>query len=205
MAASIKRVPCELVTLSGSAQGAFRDTQEMSRPEAETDRRPRSRKRQEMRFVALIALAIALAACGSGSNSPKPSSSSGGAASLPAPAVTASPSSTAGTLQGGFGTTKSNPPGKTYGCEFKGLQAPQLVSVLDYVVVTGSSKSPLCQFFGALSNYRPETGLTIPSGSSVCWMTAPDGASTARFYIPKGGKLATTKSECTWQFQDLGR
>jgi hypothetical protein len=202
MVASIKRVPGEPETLYGSCQGENSNTQAaMRRLEAETDGRADSRRRYKMRVVAIIALAIALGGCGSAATSSKPSPSPTVAASVPV----ASPSSTAGTLQGGYGNTKSNPPVKTDGCEFKGLQAPKLVTVLDYVVVTGSSNSPLCQFFQSLSNYRPETGLTVPSSSPVCWMTAPDGRSTARFYIPQGGKLKITKNECTWQFQDLGR
>src|SRR5579859_6416738 len=113
-----------------------------------------------MRSVAIIGLALALVACGgtqSASNSPAASAS---------PSAQASPSTGSGTLSGGYGDTANNP-GQTYACEFKGLLAADMSTVIDYVTITGNSAS-LCPLFQSQTNYQSETGLTIPTGAPVC-------------------------------------
>jgi hypothetical protein len=151
-----------------------------------------------MKLVTLsIGLAVALTAC---SSSHKTSATAPPSSVAPA----ASSASTAGTLQGGYGDTKSNT-GTTYSCELKGLNAADLKTVIDYVAVTGSGQSPICSLFEAQTNYVSDTSLTLPSTPPVCWMTAPDGASTARIYAPPGVSTTDVKAECAWQFQDLGR
>lgn len=155
-----------------------------------------------MKFLAVIiglAIAITITACGSASK-PSPSASP----TQSAVAVAPSPSSSGGTLQGGYGNTKSNA-GASYVCEFKGLRSSNMKTVIDYVAVTGHSQSEVCALFDSESNYLQETSLTIPRTAPVCWMTAPNGKSTARFYTPPGGSRAVVKAECTWQFQDLGK
>jgi hypothetical protein len=155
-----------------------------------------------MKFPAImigLAIAAAVTACGSASK-PSPSASPTQSAAALAP----SPSTSAGTLQGGYGNTNSNT-GTTYACEFQGLRSSNMKTVIDYVAVTGHSQSEVCSLFDSESNYRQETSLTIPRGAPVCWMTAPNGKSTARFYPPPGGSRAVVKAECAWQFQDLGK